>query len=166
MALLSAVLNLWRPRAMAPACNCYEDSINELAENESLGRPGIASPRVSFSRIRQITDTKKEGRRPSQGNIGFVAIYAPGAFGAPGAPGTPGAFGAPAPGAPGMPGILGCSSGSFSPHFAQTSASGSFTFPHFGHFFGRAIALGLKHIIYPFLKTPDNCALCLFIGAR
>lgn len=94
---------------------------------------------------------KKEGLCPSQVIIDFDDIYAPGAFGAPGAPGTPGALGAPAPGAPGIPGILGCSSGSFSPHFAQTSASGSFTFPHFGHFFGKAIALGLKHIAGPSL---------------
>ena len=73
--------------------------------------------------------------------------YAPGAFGALGAfgaPGTPGAFGAAgAPGAAGMPGA----GAALAPQLGHSSALGSTSAPHWGHFTGPASTVGgLKHI--------------------
>lgn len=95
--------------------------------------------RIWFSPCAPGTRHPDLGRRP--------ALYAPGAFGALGAfgaPGTPGAFGAAgAPGAAGMPGA----GAALAPQLGHSSALGSTSAPHWGHFTGPASTVGgLKHI--------------------
>ena len=86
---------------------------------------------------------------------GFYSFGAPGALGAPGTRGAPGALGTPgapgvreAPGAPGLPAppAKAGASGNSLPHCLQTASAASFSMPHSGHFLGRVISVGLKHI--------------------
>ena len=76
-------------------------------------------------------------------------LGAPGALGIPGMLGAPGALGIPGiPAAPGMPGRE--TSSTDNPHFTHLVASGSLSVPHSGHFIGRDMPDGLKHMVVSF----------------
>lgn len=72
----------------------------------------------------------------------FDALGGFGAFGAGGATGAPGIFGAA-----GIEGIPGAGA-AFAPQLGHSSAFGSTSAPHFGHFTGPIpVTAGLKHIV-------------------